>query len=476
MRVALLVLLALVLLAVLGWHERDRAAPSGLPAGLVGETTAPPARAHTEIEAPPFGVAESIARQAIETPALVPAPRAPEAPKITVRGRLLDPAGRGVAGTVHVCERARDAGSVWGAPRRTRAAADGAFAVELHTGKRGALIGCAAGYAPSEVCFLDASDARADVTLLMRSYTEIRGVVVDEHGAPRQGKLVIATPLVTDAEGSRLPWVPELMADEHRTEQRGASWHTECAADGSFAFSFVIPRDRVTLTYSPDDLAFVQWRDVRPGDQELRLVVRSDDVRCGSVSGAVRGPDGAPLTEYEIQVDGWKWHRADDPRGHFEVRAQWGSEAPILVRARVPDGGISATRPLNGPFPSVAMTGDGPVHWVGTCRIDRDAQELVLQVAPPGRLTVRVRDRDGEPVAQAAIRLEMDARATRGTRVWQPFSGWPLLGETDAHGEARFAGLGAGPYRAHVVANGRSIETLTAVRSGAEQSLVVEAR
>ena len=113
------------------------------------------------------------------------------------------------------------------------------------------------------------------------------------------------------------------------------------------------------------------------------------------------------------------------------------------------------------------------LHWVGTCRIDCEAQECALQLLPPGELAVRVRDRDGKAVAKASLHLEMDAHASRGGEVWQPFSGMPICGQTAANGEAYLAGLGAGPYRVRVLAEGRMIETLATVRSGATQSVDV---
>jgi hypothetical protein len=440
-RAALVALIGIVLLVVL-WQRGAGDVPSAAGASVAAPSA--PASSAASVGAAPALAEPERAQIAEPERAQIaePEPSAEDPPWPTVRGRLIDPASHGVGGMVVVYEGrpGTPPSKMW--RRALDTEDDGAFAIDLHVASSYVLVGMAYGFAPSAPLSFEVLDARRppDITLAVQALAEIRGVVVDDAGAPRSGGRIDAM-LPFDQSGAAPPWSQE--------GERNPTAVVE--QDGSFVLAGALPDRTYTLIYEPGDgrSTRASWRGIRPNDGPLVLTARDDDLRCGFVGGSVRDAGGAPLTRYQITI-GRSTGRVDATTGRFEMQVKWGTEAPVLVQV--------GARPV--------------VFEVGACRIDREAQELTLQLPPPGALTVHVRDGAGAHVAGVSVAAELDVHARCGAESWscavllQPRKTLP-------GGTARFATLGPGRYRVIAKSDGAQADTTATVQPGVESSVEI---
>jgi hypothetical protein len=438
MRIALVALLGIALLCVLWWRSDVPPAPVAI---------AESARAGERASAATVEAAALPAQDATPAPSCEREParsREPIAVAATalrgrVHGRLVDPLGRAVTGAVLVWAEpdAKDGPARGGlelaipdAPPHTVTPTSGTFDVELPTGRRFALVGRADGFACSSLRYVALTDAEpsAFVMLRLEELTEIRGRIVDDRGVPIAAAVLTLRPDVRDAG----PGSEELY---------GALRAAVSDADGVFAFEELSPHATFVLTYVPEARGAVRCtrNGIRAGDRDVRFVVSSDELRTGSVSGVVRGADGAPLRRFQIAI-GPCQSDVDDAAGRFRLEGlPWGGELPILV-----------TDP----------NGWGRPRCVGVCRVDRATQELELRVQPPGALAVVVRDAAGVPVPSAAVVAFLLHVGRIGGD----------LCSTDAEGVARFAALDPGSYEITANAVGQTVAARAEVHAGSEAS------
>jgi hypothetical protein len=434
MRVGVLVLLGILLLVVLWWRGDGPAAPSAAMAESVASQEPALPAVRSDVDLQPRAYREPVSADPMSG--------------VMLHGRLLDPSGRGVRGIVLLFEQPLTAGGEWQRPGRITTAEGGAFTADLRTGCRYGLVGTAEGFTGSDMQVFDVTDAAplAETRLLLQKRLDIRGKITDESGAPcAPGDLFLDVPRPIDAM-LPLPWL----------ESRRSQWKTRSAEDGSFAFPVVSEgQGRYRLVYRPaDQPVFTQWKDIRAREEPWSLVARGDDLRTGLVAGTVRAADGSACARYWIQVDGRFWNEVNDAAGRFDVRAQWGCEAPILVRAS------RAACPQS----------------LGTCRIDRDTQHLALQLQPTGALVVHVTGSEGAAVRQATIDLTPDQWAERGGAKWRPLCVVGFEHESDAQGEARLDEVGPGPWLVHasnLLEGRRWTDVPVTVRAGETQSIDV---
>lgn len=313
---------------------------------------------------------------------------------------------------------------------------DGAFAIDLHVASRYVLVGMAYGFAPSAPLSFEVLDARRppDITLAVQALAEVRGVVVDDAGAPRSGGRIDAM-LPFDQSGAAPPWSQE--------GERNPTAVVE--QDGSFVLAGALPDRTYTLIYEPGDgrPTRASWRGIRPNDGPLVLTARDDELRCGFVGGSVRDAGGAPLTRYQITI-GRSTGRIDASTGRFEMQVKWGTEAPVLVQV--------GARPV--------------VFEIGTCRIDREAQELTLQLAPPRPHRARARRRRGSRGRRVG---RGRARCPRALRRGILVVRRPAPAAQDAargDGDVRRAGSGSLSHRSDAVRHSSRGDRHGAVRRG----------
>jgi hypothetical protein len=283
----------------------------------------------------------------------------------SVRGRLEDPAGNPVRGEVRLWNEGRVAGPAgaehWSARQQdgvTPTTAFGTFDADVPLGRRVVLSGSAAGFASSSPCIVELTEAHAnaDVTLRLHPCAEIRGRIVDELGAPLAGAIVCADPEARTSESEgRVPWYEELYGGRRTT------W---AGADGAFALSGLSPLTTYALIHAPkaDGLVRATRTGVAPGSDDVIFVVQRDDLRTGSVSGVVLRADGTPAPHFQVLLEGatGRWFR--DPEGRF----------------RFDD------LPSGREFALLAGEPGSEMQLVGTCRIDRPAQEVELRLQVPG--------------------------------------------------------------------------------------------
>ena len=436
-RAALVALFALGLLIVL-WSRGAPALSSGSPPASPVSSPAAVSEARAgngPVERPRAEIAEAAASEQELSEA------EPSWP--TVRGRLVDPAGNGVGGMVVVYE-----GQPGTPPRKMWRRSldtedDGAFELDLHVASRYVLVGMCYGFAPSAALSFEVGAAQRlpDVTLAVQGLAEIRGVVVDDAGAPRSGGRMNAFLSLTTPGGTAIPWGTE----------GERSPVVELAHDGSFVIAGLLAERTYDLMYEPPDdrPARAYWKGIRASDSPLVLTAHDEDLRCGLVTGSVRDAAGATLTGYEITIGGG-WAHVDDATGRFEMSVKWGTEAPVLVR----------------------LASRATVFQVGTCRIDQESQERTFQLPQPGALTVLVRDGAGTPVVGAVVTGELDVHAHVGAESW-PSNALLEPRKTLPGGKASFAALGPGPYRLTATWDGMHAEAVADVQSGVESSVEI---
>jgi hypothetical protein len=279
---------------------------------------------------------------------------------VTVTGVVLGPAGGPVVGArVAAGETVTDSDSL------------GRFSVACAArGDRAAGWAAAPGLGSDVVWIdLDSRDAVEGVTLVLGGVDHsIKGVVVDELGAPQAGCLVSvleSTPIGrTSRQVGELTFeqslsVEQILADSGPGTE-DPSW-VHCDAEGSFTIRPLADREYTVLVVRPDDLASAAYGPVAVDRNELRLVLPG--LESSRVAGRVRAPDGTPLEGCVVAAE-------------LEVSASGSSD---LHEVRLPSGTAASTRTdADGRFvleglrvEGVALSIVGP-QLVGETRISLD--------------------------------------------------------------------------------------------------------
>jgi len=260
----------------------------------------------------------------------------------------------------------------------------------------------------------------ARVTLLLPAVGVVRGTVVDRSGAPVPGAFVG----VEEAEG-----IPARSGD-----------------DGSFVLKGLRPGHDYRLTARTPDLVLDVPVTARPGQPEVRLVLRDRPV----FRGRVLGPSGAPLRAFS--VDGRPFHTEDgrfatplEPRdGQVELRLGAAGMLTRTVRAgaTVSELGDLPLQPApllqgrvklaSGAPVADALVGSGP----DTTRSDASgAFALPISEPPPAGISLFVHAARGELAGSAEAPLGAPVEIVLGAeqpvrlRVFGP-DGAPAGGRT----------------------------------------------
>lgn len=203
--------------------------------------------------------------------------------------------------------------------------------------------------------------------------------------------------------------------------------------------------------------------DERELDLDLLLPV-------GSITGTVRGPDGAPLggARVTLAIEGGVSNLTFGGGQYAEIATD-ADGTYELVWLREGKYTVSAGGPLMGGL--FGGADDAPARAVrsGVRVGDGDRVDGIdFRLEAPGRLVGTVVDSAGKPVADAAVFVR-DENGNLLERI--------SLAATDANGRFTYSGIGAGTYKIHARSSSQvSAEAAVAVKEGqdAEVELVVD--
>ncbi|MEM7202709.1 MAG: sigma-70 family RNA polymerase sigma factor [Planctomycetota bacterium] len=368
------------------WSEA-RPAVDGAPraAALVSaEPMAPSAAAPTGagMSADPVGVTP---RSEVTAPAATPA--ADEAVKATtasVRGRVLDPRGVGVAGVlVGVVARAREAAS--GAePTGVRTEPDGSFAVDAVLG--GDLVVLDERFAT--VLAGRSSAGTQDAIVVVAPRVAVQGHVADALGVPVANASLRLT-LPRDFRG-RLGVVVD--------ESSELTWSCASDASGAFAFDEAPAIPGATLLVSADGLV-AHDEDAPTTDRtDLQIVLQAPDQAERELHGIVVDAAGVPVPGAIVSMGIDVTHTDERGEFAFPLDAETSFNQSVSRFLTVDEAVLIAVKAGHQPGRLVAE--------------ERDAEERPVWPAPP---IVRL---GGEPLSIAGLVVDEDGEPQAGVRVW----------------------------------------------------------
>lgn len=374
---------------------------------------------------------------------------------IAVVGRVVDPAGRPVAGA--------DVRAWREPPRADEPAEDdeqcrsvttdlrGEFVLPVRSFARYQLVAAAEGHCRSALgeVVTSVERPRAEVALALQAPVPIRGRVLRPDGAPFAKVQVWAEAEFVDPGGAASrPGVRELFGERVLTRTTAA---------GDFELP-VQPGTTWTLSLRPDPkrpLLVRELRGVAAGAQDVAVQMTAADLQSCIVRGAVvRAADGSGLSNFEVTLVTYGEHGY---AGGSEVR---------IVGSRFESEPLPVGRRFGFWIEPPRFQGMGDFGWTEVITETLPGVvDLEVRVAPWAELPVRVLGPGDQPVRNATVRA--------ATKAWPGRS----LGaqHVDAAGRATLRWLGAGTNRV-VVTRGASevvFDQEVSLSSGQNPELVV---
>lgn len=244
----------------------------------------------------------------------------------------------------------------------------------------------------------------------------VRGVVHDADGKPVEGANVSARGKAGKDPRARLG-----RARGERTE-----------ADGSFVVEGLLP-GTYELTASHEDLP-------SPHEPTEVVVAAGEDVAgitltllaAGEIRGIVRDENGAAVAGVSVQLDGPRWGNATtNDEGRFEMKG-----------VEVGEHRITAQRGWTDTMRAPGASDDDEAGQRVEVRAGEATEVELVVESQNGRITGRVVDEGGEPVADAFVEAvrESDSAAKseaggRGRARWGSWSRKPVLTDEDGRFE-----------------------------------------
>lgn len=226
--------------------------------------------------------------------------------------------------------------------------------------------------------------ATTELTLRAGRGGAVAGIVVDAEGQP------VADARVTAIESLQMP----LLGDA--TEQLGLDMLAAIAADGTptdaagrFRITGIAGDQPFQLVAAHRDFAAGQARNVRSGDQDVRIVLPKSAALAGTV---VAAEDGTPLREFEVEVQATMFLVIRRPvRTHTATGQQDGA----FRIDGLPPGSFTlvARAPGRSDRQVSAALQPGAVFATGELRLSRGAS-----------VRGTVRDTEGRPIVRAMVK------------------------------------------------------------------------
>lgn len=331
----------------------------------------------------------------------------------SVRGRLLDASGNGIAGDLRlVATSAPPQGPRW---QRIKARDDGTFA-ELRTeGGSFWLVGGATGHSAAWTqVLLDSAQPHAVVSLQLPPLATLAGRVVDGDGRPRPNVFL---------------WPSfEVGEDPIRRARMGLSTSLErgpCGADGTFRWQ--VPAGLpIRITARTTEHRYVRGPLVEAPADDIRIVLEDADM--------VDAPGLVLAVRARVAATG-------QAVGQFEVRIRGRDAAGGTVLDqfhRSVDGGFeSGPLPPGCRYEVVVSAAGHPPCTLGPVDGAVRREELLAQFGPFGSVACRVLRADGTPAAFAFVSL------------WRGVDDRDYQGETDRDGRVLLADVDLDDYTLH---------------------------
>lgn len=336
--------------------------------------------------------------------------------------------------------------------------ADGRFSIAVRQPRRYQLLAAADGHATSEAVWVEPTTARprVEVQLVLQRFATIGGIVRHADGRPFAGVRVHAR--LDDAQdgASAVPSQRDCFQD---------SPSSLSDADGRFALT-VHPGSVWTVVAWPfagNHCLFVATEAVRPGTQDLEIVIRDEDLHGCVVRGdVVTSAGGALSSPFDVVV---ATSVAGKPHGSDELRC--GKDGNRFQLPLLPLGGqfVVTVFPTDGRPEEVRPRRPGPFAPVrlGPFTATREPIDLHACVSAWGEMPVRVLSADGVP-ARGLVRLRPEPRLD----VHDP-QGW-----LDANGAATLKGCVPGTNTLWLLREDQPAHTIdVTIQPGLGQELVM---
>ena len=356
---------------------------------------------------------------------------------ISIRGLLLDPRGKPVAGRVRLYEKmtSKEMRQSDDSPytTSTKAGDDGSFRLDVPRHAKYRLLGSASGFTPSALTDVEVTEARAhaEVQVQLTAPMGIGGVVRDADGSPMQAAWVHVRPESGDHSGIvGLPKARDIY---------GNSRPATTDASGRFAFDNLHPGTRYTLRCRPNpkkrEIQIVR-KGIAAGVDDLVIIAREDELRSSRIILLVRSG------------------KTDEIIHDFEVtRLHYGVDGGVrLSRAsgvRRPDGRfVLSDLAMNKKY-GLTVRADGlALTLVGPIVTSKPDHEIELRLLELGSLLARVRDSAGKPAVNARVWAKPMVRipSSRG-RVPMP---------VNSEGECLLGRMNPGPYEVYTIRDGKT--------------------
>jgi len=282
-------------------------------------------------------------------------------------GRVVDGSGQPIEGaSVSVSLLSADRRSAAALPTREVTDGEGAFTVEgLGAGQAVELTIQKDGYLPAVVPSVRVP-AEEELRVQMKAAASLAGRVVNELGAPVPGATVKATPAASSG-----PLTRRLLS------RGGLDDATTTGPDGKFRLDTMEP-GAVELTVESDCcLPAFRRLQLSAGEDVESLDIR---LETGTVlQGRVIDSTGSPVTDATVSARGKRTRSQAD--GTFRI------------------DGLPAEK-------LVVTAGHSELGRVRTAFVRFPEQDVTLAFAPPARLTGRVVDTEGIPIAQARVDIQ----------------------------------------------------------------------
>jgi hypothetical protein len=335
----------------------------------------------------------------------------------SVRGVLVDPQGRPVAGRLRLWEdfdqeKARASPAYRSFQGSATAGTEGQFEIKVEQASGYRLIGSAPGFANSDFVQVAVTETkpRPDVLVRVQAGKEIRGRVLRADATPMPGVKVFAGP---EAAGAI-----HRVDSPQRQDDYGSPDTVTTGADGSFVFPCLHPATTWRLSCVPDEKKGnlrITRSGLQPGGEPVEIVVTDEELQGSRlVVNVVSAATGEPVLDVRL---GLLRYDGDQVLGVQDLDAVPDANGRFVVEGR----------PLHQKVGVIVRSSmQHAAAILGPITLTQDEHEVTLRLQRYGVIRVLLLDADGKPVINLPVQTRSDEQL--------PGVGWFAPVPTDSQG------------------------------------------